>query len=139
MKATNRFYQFVILSFSLILILSCTLVSAPQGPDPSAVETDIANRVMATSLARDQLTLQAAQAQMTQQGIPAVPPTLPPLQVVRASPIPTQTNASALASLVLDIQTSVEAFSRYQPPYELTITVTVSDQSRHGGLLSHRR
>jgi hypothetical protein len=141
METDNRFYRFVVLLLILILILSCTLAGSPEGegPDPSAVETDIALRVLATSLAKDQLTLQAVQAQMTQQGVPVVPPTQAPTQIVPPSPtlIPTQTAEQASVSLVVGIQTSVSTFYCYQPPYELTITVRVSDINRGMAVYYH--
>ena len=49
----------------------------------------------------------------------------PPPQGPQPTPVPADTLPPA--SLVLDIQKSVNIFFCYQPPYELTITVTASD------------
>ena len=155
MEANNRFFKTVILSFSVLLVLSCTLMSGPQGgqpdpttnsneeqSDPSLAETDIALRVMSTSLAIQQMTLEAAQAEMTQQAgsiqpTPTGVPTQPPNQNVQPSPIPSPTEVPPPAALVLDIQTSVNTFYCYQSPYELTITVKVSDINRGMAVYYH--
>lgn len=104
------------------------------------METDIALRVMSTSLANEGLTLQAAQSQMSAQPPADAFPTqtvAPPVQDVQPSPTPTKTEAPPPASLVLDIQTSVNVFYCYQPPYELTITVRVSDINRGMAVYYH--
>jgi len=155
MEANNTFFKTVILSLSVLLVLSCTLMSGPQGgqpdptsnseegqSDPSLAETDIALRVMSTSLAIQQMTLEAAQAEMTQQAGSIQPthtsaPTQPPTQNIQPSPLPSPTDVPPPAALVLDIQTSVDAFYCYQSPYELTITVTVSDIDRGMAVYYH--
>lgn len=137
MAVNIKFFQMIILFLSIIVVLSCTLISSPEGgqPDPSVVETDIALRVMSTSLANQQMTLQAAQAQMTLQ-VPAVQPTQtseppqPTIQNIQPSPVSSPTDVPPPAVLVLDIQKSVNTFYCYQSPYELTITVKVSDINR---------
>ncbi|MDL1910286.1 hypothetical protein FBQ81_06270 [Chloroflexi bacterium CFX6] len=135
----NRSFWVVILCLSVIVVLSCNLISsAEEGqPDPSIVETDIALRVMSTSLANEGLTLQAAQSQITAQPTQTNEPPPPPTQDVQPTPIPSLTDAPPPASLVLDIQTSVNVFYCYQPPYELTITVRVSDISRGMAVYYH--
>ncbi|MCK6539154.1 MAG: hypothetical protein L6Q26_03775 [Anaerolineales bacterium] len=135
-KVKNRSFWVIILALSVIVVLSCNLISSVEEdqPDPSIVETDIALRVMSTSLANEGLTLQAAPSQMT------APPTQmnePPPQDIQPTPIQSQTDAPPPASLVLDIQTSVNVFYCYQPPYELTITVKVSDINRGMAVYYH--
>ena len=144
MTVKNKFYQIAILFIGVILVLSCTLVSSPEGeqPDPSVVETDIAIRVMSTSLANEQMTVQALQTQIAVQ-VPTLQPTqtsVPPqptTQVVPPPPEPTQTDVPPPAELVLDIQKSAGTFYCYQPPYELTITVKVSDINRGMAVYYH--
>ena len=72
MAINNKFLQMILLFLSVIVILSCSLVGRPEGeqPDASAVETEIAIGIMSTSLANQQMTLQAMQAQMTLHGAP---------------------------------------------------------------------
>lgn len=157
MEANNKIFKTVLLSLSVLLVLSCTLMSSPQGgqpeptsnsqqeqSDPSLAETDIALRVMSTSLAIQQMTLDAAQAQMTQQAdslqpTPTSAPTQTSIQIVQPSPLPSPTEVPPPASLVLDIQTSVNTFYCYQSPYELTITVKVSDINRGMAVYYHIR
>jgi hypothetical protein len=90
---------------------------------------------MSTSLANQQLTLEAAKSQLTQQVATGEPtqtnePAQPPTQTVQPSPIPTRTQAPPPGELVFDIQASVDTFYCYDSPYELTITVRVSDIDR---------
>ena len=142
----NRLGQMVFFCLSIVVVLACNLVNTPTGeaPDPSIAETEVQLRVIATSQAIQQMTLDAAQAQITQQ-VPAVDveptdtslPVQPPTQTIPPSPIPTQTEVPPPASLVLDIQTSVDEFYCYQSPYELTITVTVSDINRGMAVYYH--
>ena len=153
----TKSFQMEILCLSIVLVLSCTLTSVPQGEqpeptanlqqeqsDPSLAETDIALRVMSTSLAIQQMTLEAVQALMTQQAgsLPSTQPpqpTQPPTQNIQASPIPSPTEIPPPASLVIDIQKSVNTFYCYQSPYELTITVTVTDINRGMAVYYHIR
>ena len=144
MAVKNKLFQIAILCLSIIVVLSCTLMSAPQAeqPDQSAVETDIALRVMSTSLANELMTLQAVQTQMTVQGANVQPtqtsePPQPPAQDIQPSPEPSKTDVPPPAALVLDIQTSIGTFYCYQPPYELTITVKVSDINRGMAVYYH--
>ena len=150
MAANHKFLRMLILFLSVIVILSCSLVGSSGGeqPDPSAVETEIAFGIMSTSLANQQMTLQALQAQMTMQAgsvqptQPAQPtqtsvPTQPPVQNIQPSPIPSPTDVPPPAELVLDIQTSVDTFYCYQSPYQLTITVKVSDLERGMAIYYH--
>lgn len=151
MEAKARFLKTVILSLVVALGLSCNLMSSvgqgdgtpdpTHSTDPSLAETEIALRVMATSLANEQLTLQAAQAQMTTAQVPAASqtsePPQPTVQNIQPSPVPSKTDTPPPASLVLDIQTSVGVFYCYQSPYELTITVKVSDISRGMAVYYH--
>lgn len=152
MAAKNKFSQMAVLCSSIIIVLACSLVSSPEGeqPDPSAVQTEIAIGIMSTNLANQQMTLQAMQAQMTMQAgsvqatVPAQPtqtsePTQPPVQNIQPSPIPSPTDVPPPAALVLDIQTSVDTFYCYQSPYELTITVKVSDINRGMAVYYHIR
>ena len=150
MTVNNKFFQMVVLILSMIVVLSCSLISSSAGeqPDPSAVQTEIAFGIMATNLANQQLTLQAMQAQMTQQAgsvqptQPAQPtqpslPTQPPVQNIQPSPLPSPTDVPPPAALVLDIRTSVDTFYCYQSPYQLTITVRVSDINRGMAVFYH--
>jgi len=150
MTVNNKFFQIVVLFLSMIVVLSCSLVSISGGgqPDSSAVQTEIAFGIMATNLANQQLTLQAMQAQMTQQAgsvqptQPAQPtqpslPTQPPVQNIQPSPLPSPTDVPPPAALVLDIRTSVDTFYCYQSPYQLTITVRVSDINRGMAVFYH--
>ena len=150
MGVKNKFFQMVVLILSMIVVLSCSLISSSAGeqPDPSAVQTEIAFGIMATNLANQQLTLQAMQAQMTQQAgsvqptQPAQPtqpslPTQPPVQNIQPSPLPSPTDVPPPAALVLDIRTSVDTFYCYQSPYQLTITVRVSDINRGMAVFYH--
>jgi hypothetical protein len=140
MAANNKSLQMVILFLSVIVILSCSLVSSSEGkqPDSSAVETGIAMGIMSTNIANQQMTLQALQAQMTMQAgnvqptqTSEPPPQQPPTQNIQPSPEPSKSEAPPPpAELVLDIQTSVDTFYCYQSPYKLTITVKVSDINR---------
>ncbi len=144
MAVKHKFLRMVILFLSVIVILSCSLVGSPAGeqPDASAVETGIAIGIMATNLANQQLTLEAMQAQMTLQ-VPVVGPTQtsqppqPPTQAVQPSPEPSKTDVPPPVALVLDIQTSVDTFYCYQSPYQLTITVKVSDLERGMAVYYH--
>jgi hypothetical protein len=149
MLSKNRLLQALLLCLSIVLVLSCTLLSNSNGeqPDPSIAETDIALRVMSTSLANEVMTVQAKQTRMavqvpetqatqtsTSQPLPSPLPTQtnPP-----PSPLPTQTDVPSPIPLVLDIHASVKAFYCYQPPYELTITVKVSDIERGMAVYYH--
>jgi hypothetical protein len=62
-----KLFRMVILLLSLIVVLSCSSISISEGeqPDPSTVETEIAFGIMSTTIANQQMTLQAIQAQMT--------------------------------------------------------------------------
>jgi hypothetical protein len=150
MGVKNKFFQLAVLFLSMIMVLSCSLISSPAGgqPDPSVVQTEIAFGIMSTNLANQQMTLQAIQAQMTLQA-GSVPPTQPvqptqasvptqlPSQNIQPSPIPSPTDVPPPAELVLDIQASVDTFYCYQSPYELTITVKVSDINRGMAVYYH--
>jgi hypothetical protein len=136
MKTKNNLFHVTVLCLVLLIILSCNLIGNPQAeqPGPSAVETDIALQVLATRLANQQLTLEALQAQLTPQA-----PSLTPTQTSEPLPSPTQTiqptakatdTAGIPLDLVLDVQTSVDTFYCYDSPFELTITVKVSDIDR---------
>ena len=144
MAVNNKFLQMILLFLSVIVILSCSLVSSSGGeqPDPSAVETEIAFGIMATSLANQQLTLQAMQAQMSMPAATVGPtqtsaPPQPPTQNIQPSPEPSQTDPPPPAELVLEIRKSVDTFYCYQSPYELTITVKVSDLERGMAVYYH--
>lgn len=148
MEANNKFFKMVILSVAVLLVLSCNLISSlggeqPKPTEPYLSETEIALRVMSTSLANEQLTLQAAQAQLTSQ-VPAAQatqtsvPLQPTATNIPPSPLPTNTTVpTSPPELVLDIRTSVGTFYCYQSPYELTITVKVSDISRGMAVYYH--
>ena len=145
MVIKNRFFQIAVLVIGLMLALACSFVSITGGgsADPSAVETEIAYGIMATSLANQQMTSQAAQAKLTEQAQNVQPtwtsePPQPPTEAVQPSPEPSQTDAPP-AELVLDILTSVDTFYCYQAPYELTITVRVSDIERGMAVYYHIR
>jgi hypothetical protein len=149
MIAKNTLFQAVLICASLAVALSCSLVSSPAtqpGADPALIETDIAIRVLSTSIANQQLTLQAVQAQQTQQ-VQAAPPSAaqPPTSTSEPSLQPTQEippapqHSQSDAPLVLDIQASVDTFYCYQEPYELTLTVRVSDISRGMAVYYHIR
>jgi hypothetical protein len=161
MAEKNKFFQMVVLLLSIIVVLGCSLISSSEGdqPDSSAIETGIAIGIMSTSVANQQMTLQAVQAQMTlraanvqqptQTSGPPQPPTQniqptqtsvppqPPTQNIQPSPEPSKTNTPHLAELVLDIQKSVDTFYCYQSPYQLTITVKVSDINRGMAVYYH--
>lgn len=144
MTAKTRFFRTMVLFFVLVFGLSCNLMRSVEGTptaedeptEPSLMETEIALRVLGTSLANEQATLQAAQAQMTSQsadqapGPTSEPPPQPTAQVLPPTPVPTQTGVPTPQPLVLEIRASVNTFYCYQSPYELTITVKVSDISR---------
>jgi len=140
MKGNHSFGLTGLLCLSLLTVLACNMGSSPasQPPNPSIAETEVQLRVMATSLAIQQMTMDAAQAQPQPSPQP-IPPTwtVPPPQGVQPSPIPADTLPPA--SLVFDIQKSVNTFFCYQPPYELTITVTVSDINRGMAVYYHIR
>lgn len=145
MAATGRFFRWSVLSLTVFFVLACNLGN-PQGgqsSNPSLEETDIALRVMSTSLAIQQLTLDAAQAQMTEQA-GSLPPTQPPptstgipTREIQPSPIPSVTDTRAPAALVLEIRKSVNTFYCYQSPFELIITVQVSDIDRGMSVYYH--
>lgn len=145
MKGNRSFWPTGFLCLSLLTVLACNMGTAPasQPPNPSIAETEVQLRVMATSLTIQQMTLDAAQAQPPDSppsGQSAPPPTwtsLPPQQVQPPTPVPADTLPPA--SLVLDIQKSVNTFFCYQPPYELTLTVTVSDINRGMAVYYHIR
>jgi hypothetical protein len=137
MSKNNKCFQMVVLLISLIVVLGCSLISISEGgqPDSSAVQTEIAFGILSTSLANHQMTLQAMQGQMTLQAAYVQPtqtsaPPQPPTQMIQPSPEATKTNTPPPAALVLEIQKSVNTFYCYQWPYELTITVRVSDINR---------
>jgi hypothetical protein len=144
MVGKNAFVRIAFLFVGIILVLACSMAGSSEGvqPDPSVVETEIAFGIMATSLANQQLTLQAMQAQMTAQ-IPAAQPTQttvppqPPTLAIQPSPLPSQTDAPPPAELVLEVRTSIDTFYCYQSPYELTITVRVSDIDRGMAVYYH--
>lgn len=147
MQAKTRFLKTVVLSFAILAGLSCNLMNSieGEGPDPtepSLAETEIVLRVMATSLANEGLTLQAVQAQMTAQSVDQPPgptnePPQPTAQILPPTAVPTQTSVPTPLPLALEIRTSVNTFYCYQPPYELTITVKVSDISRGMAVYYH--
>ena len=141
MKGNHSFGLTGFLCLSLLTVLACSMGSSPASQpsnpsNPSIAETEVQLRVMATSLAIQQMTLDAAQAQPPSQPIPPTWTAAPP-QGVQPSPVPADTLPPA--SLVLDIQKSVNTFFCYQPPYELTITVTVSDINRGMAVYYHIR
>ena len=151
MTAKTRFFRTIVLSFVLVFGLSCNLMRSIEGTptalteptEPSLLETEIALRVLGTSLANEQATLQAAQAQMTAQSVDQAPgptsepPPQPTAQVLPPTAVPTQTSVPTPLPLVLEIRTSVSTFYCYQPPYELTITVKVSDINRGMAVYYH--
>jgi hypothetical protein len=138
MAIKNKYFQRVVLVLGILVVLACSsiVVSDGGGTDPSAVQTEIAFGIMCTNLANNQMTLQALQGQMTQQAgyVPptqtSAPPQAPPTQNIPPSPSLTFTSTSTPAALVLGIQKSVSTFYCYQMPFELTITVRVSDIER---------
>lgn len=144
MSVKNKYFQLVVLFLGIIVVLACSVVSISDGgqPDSSAVKTEIAFGIMSTSLANQQVTLQAMQVQMTVQAQmtnnqPAyVPPSQtsmppqPPTQNIQPPPVPSKTDVPIPVALVFDIRTSLDTFYCYQWPYELTITVEVSDINR---------
>jgi len=147
MSAKDRVLRTVIPCLVIILALACNLGN-PRGteqPEPSVAETESALRETSTSLANELSTLQAAQTQLSDDAAPTLSPTLtnePPLSPTQpAAPtstlVPTQTVAPTPAPLVLSIQTSVKTFYCYQPPYEMTITVKVSDINRGMAVYYH--
>lgn len=150
MQAKTRVLKTIVLSIFILAGLSCNLMRSIEGTptaeteavEPSLMETEVALRVMATSLANEQLTLQAAQAEMTARSADQAPgptgePPQPTAQVPPPTPVPTQTSVPTPLPLVLEIRTSVNTFYCYQPPYELTITVKVSDISRGMAVYYH--
>lgn len=151
MQAKTRFLKAIVLFVVILVGLSCNLMRSIEGTptaetepsEPSLAETEIALRVMATSLANEQATLQAAQAEMTARsadqapGPTSEPPPQPTVQVLPPTAVPTQTSVPTPLPLVLEIRTSVNTFYCYQPPYELTITVKVSDISRGMAVYYH--
>ncbi len=153
MAGKYKSIQLFVLLFGILIVLSCSLVGSPVGeqPDSSAVETEIAFGIMATNLANQEMTLQVMQVQMTLQAQltmqavnvqptqAIVPPQPLPTQIVQPSPVPSSTNAPPPAELVLEIQKSVDTFYCYQPPYQLTITVRVSDINRGMAVYYHIR
>ena len=141
MKGNHSFGLTGLLCLSLPTVLACNMGSSPASQpsnpsNPSIAETEVQLRVMATSLAIQQMTLDAAQAQPPSQPIPPTWTAAPP-QGPQPTPVPADTLPPA--SLVLDIQKSVNTFFCYQPPYELTITVTVSDINRGMAVYYHIR
>jgi len=152
MKSNSTLQLTLLICLSLLVVLACNMGGTPTGntPDPSIAETEIQLRVLATSLSIQQMTLEAAQSQNDQQ-VPAVEPspqvaptrtpapTDPPTQVIQPTPVPTRTEVPPPAELVLDIQTSVDEFYCYQPPYELKITVKVSEINRGMAVYYHIR
>lgn len=148
MQAKTRFLKVIVLSVFILAGLSCNLMRSIEGTpttetEPALAETEIALRVMATSLANEQATLQAAQAEMTARsadqapGPTSEPPPQPTVQVLSPTAVPTQTSVPTPLPLVLEIRTSVNTFYCYQSPYELTITVKVSDISRGMAVYYH--
>lgn len=142
----NKFFQMVVLLLSIIVVLACSSISISEGeqPDPSTVQTEIAFGIMSTSLANNQMTMQAIQAQMTLQAAYVQPtqtnqPPQSPTQNIQPSPEPTKTETPLPMALVLEIQKSVSTFYCYQSPYELTITVKVSDINRGMAVYYHIR
>jgi hypothetical protein len=147
MLTKNKSLRTFIPGLTIILILACNLGN-PRGvetPESSAEETESALKELSTSLANEQLTLQALQTQMADQLQPTLPPaetSAPPPSPTQPAPptqtsIPTQTSPPTPGELVLSIQTSVKTFYCYQPPYELTITVKVSDINRGMAVYYH--
>lgn len=135
--------RMIILLFSLLAVLACSLAGDPsvEQYDPASMETLIALRIQATSFAIERLTLQAVQTGQVQQQIPALQPTTaaaptqPPVEP--SSPPVVRTDVPASTELVLEIQTSVDAFYCYQPPFEMTLTVRVSDINRGMAVYYH--
>jgi len=146
MSIKDKYFQRVVLILGISVVLACSSISISDGggPDPSAVQTEIAFGIMSTNLANNQMTLQALQVQMTQQAA-YVPPTQTskppqaPTQNIPPSPEPTKTETLPPVSLVLEIMKSVSTFYCYQMPYELTITVRVSDINRGMAVYYHIR
>jgi hypothetical protein len=130
MVGIDRFNKLALLSAGLILLLSCTLIGAPE-PNPSLVETEIALRVISTGLANDRLTMQAVQTAQAGQQPPLVQPTpATPTQLPTQPPSPEPTETPRSTELISAVELSVDTFYCYQPPYELTITVRVTDIDR---------
>lgn len=143
MSVQNKLFQMVLLCLMIAVVLSCALVSSPQGeqPNSSVVETEIAFGIMSTSLANQRITLEAMQTQIGQPApaVEASPTSIalqPTTQNIQPSPVPSSTNVPP-AELVLDTWTSVNAFYCYDWPYELTITVKVSNIERGMAVYYH--
>jgi len=146
MGVKHTFFQMGILCLSIIVVLACTLISNPRGEQSgeSETQTAIALGIMSTStrLADELMTLQAMQTELAGQ-VPGVQPTQTseppqaPTQTIQPSPEPSRTDVPTSAELVLEIQNSVDTFYCYQPPYELTITVKVSDINRGMAVYYH--
>jgi hypothetical protein len=142
---SNKTLKTLALFLCVIVILACSTVTAPQGSDsdPAAIETRIALGIMATNVANQQITLEAIQSGMTQQAAPPQPTVtqesfIPPTQNLIPPPKPADTAAAPLP-LVTDIFKSVDTFYCYQAPYEVTITVKVSNIERGMAVYYHIR
>ena len=131
----------------IVLALACNVSGPNTPPAPAFDPTKVALEFQSTAMSQ-QLTLQAMQAQLTLQAAnvqstqPVQPtqtsePPQPPTQNSQPSPVPSETDVPPPAELVLDIQTSVDTFYCYQSPYELTITVEVSDINRGMAVYYH--
>jgi len=128
----------------IVLALACSGPVSNTAQAPTFDPTKVALEYQGTAMSQ-QLTLQAMQAQLTLQAANVqstqpVPPTQtsePPTQNIQPSPAPSETDVPPPAELVLDIQTSVATFYCYQSPYELTITVEVSDIDRGMAVYYH--
>ena len=123
----------------MVLALACNMPGSvtPTLQAPSFDPTKSALEFQATFMSQ-QLTGQAMQAQETLQSanvqstqpVQLTQTSEPPTQNTQPSPAPSETDAPPPAALVLDIRSSTNTFYCYQWPYNLTITVEVSDIDR---------
>jgi len=136
----------IMVGMLIVLSLACGVTGSNIPQEPTFDPTKMALEFQTTAMSQ-QMTLDAMQIQMTQQAadVQAVQPaqpsetSQPPAQDVELAPTatPTKTDQPVPAELVLDIQTSLDTFYCYQSPYELTITVEVSDIERGMAVYYH--
>ncbi len=147
--ALNKRVLVMIINFaSMIVLLSCSFMELTDRQNSISKETKIAEGILATQSAEQKMTMDAGQAQ--QPGQPSgnlqstytpyptftpyptytnEPPQQPQQPVQNDPPTaePSKTETTPPQDLVLEINKSVSTFYCYQAPYNLTITVRVSD------------
>ena len=148
MTLKKRILMMIIIFTAMIVLLSCSFVEITDRQSAISKETKIAEGILATQSAEQKMTMDAAQAQQPGQSSGNLQSTYTPYPTFTPYPTytsespqqpqqpvqndpptaePSKTETTPPQVLVLEVSKSVSTFYCYQSPYNLTITVRVSD------------